>query len=163
MKLIAAVALALASTSEAFSVAPSTQASSSTALNAAPHFATRSTGPGRYHEVTDSEGYQSYYYGRDQSGVSHYGYRKEEHVPGTTGGPGGSTLVSDFIMKDSVYGPNYHYVQKYRSSRPQSLPPPGTATTYNDRQLRQPWNQQSSQNYSAAFPKQKVAEKVAAK
>lgn len=35
-------------------------------------------------------------------------------IPGTTGGTGGSSLVSDFIDKDSIHAPNWHFVHRYR-------------------------------------------------
>ena len=39
--------------------------------------------------------------------------RQFREAPGTTGGTGGSTLVSDFIQQDSIHAPNYHHVQQY--------------------------------------------------
>lgn len=160
MKIICALLAATCLTSSAFTSVPLHQKSSLTSLNAGNvPYSTRNGEPGGYQLVNDPDGYVQGYYARDPSGVTHYGYRKEDHVPGTTGGTGGSTLVSDYIVKDSVYGPNYHYVQHYRRQRHRTAEeaPPSQKVVP---QLRQPWNKSpSGNNYSAPFPKPAAAKK----
>lgn len=156
----ATVGLSLLSSGDAFTAV--TQGARATSLNAGNvQYSTQSMGPGTYEVVTDPAEYAYAYHTRDQSGVAHYGYRKEEHVPGTTGGPGGSTLVSDYIMKDSVYGPNYHYVQRYRRQRSSAPPARGGGPSYGTKQLRQPWNKQAPA--AAPMPRVKQAAQVQAK
>lgn len=51
---------------------------------------------------------------RPSNGGSAAFYGHPHDIPGTTGGTGGSSLVSDWIDKDSIHAPNWHFVHRYR-------------------------------------------------
>lgn len=130
MKTTLCLAIALAAGSDAFMGQPAFFTHTTTSTSLASHYAPSYTGgPDGSRMVSYGQLDKDAPWGNENPNLlfDQAGYRRppekfgpvpfgpEHDPPASTGGAGGSTFVSNFIYKESMFATNYHLAQQYQS------------------------------------------------